>query len=113
MPACRPALRDDNNNATFRGLLCVSPRADSMQNNCSTRLCPRYKRRWVAPEEGDDWNTLVETSRQTLFLWEIQDQVDAERPRGQGTGFPNLPAHGCDVRAPRRQHPESACVTHC
>ena len=113
MPACLPALRNDNINAAFHGLLGVGYRTNGVQNNCSTRLCSRYKRRWVAPEEGDDGNALVETGSQAFFLWEIQHQVDAERPRGQGTRFSNLRPHGLDVRTPGRQHAESACVAHC
>jgi len=113
MAACLPALRNDDINAAFHGLICVSYRTNGVQNNCSTRLCSRYKRRWVAPEEGDDGNTLVETGRQALFLWKLQVQVDAERPRGQGAGFSNLPPHGMDVRPPGRQHAESACVAYC
>jgi hypothetical protein len=80
MAARLPALGDYDIDATLHGTFGVSRCADGVENGCTARLCARDQGRWITPEERDDWDALVETHREALFLGKLQIQVHAKRP---------------------------------
>src|SRR3954451_16371359 len=54
-----PSLSDNDVDVTFYGLSRLLGGAHGMKHYCSARLSSGHESRRLAPEEGDDWDTLL------------------------------------------------------
>ena len=107
-----PALRHDHVHARRDGFLRLCRAAHGQQRERSRGVHGAQVRRGIAPEERDHPDARVQRRRQPLVLRLVDDQVDSERPGGQGLRRPHRLANLVRRHPGLGDHPKAAGIRH-